>query len=65
MTEEWKLIDGFTGYYVSNLGRIKSYKRDKENGCIIQPRLSKKDTILYLFMMIITKENVCKYTELF
>lgn len=60
MTEEWKLIDGFTGYYVSNLGRIKSYKRDKENGCIIQPRLSKKG---YYFVFIYDDNNKRKCVQ--
>ena len=60
MTEEWKPIDGFTGYYVSNLGRIKSYKRDKENGRIIQPRLSKKG---YYFAFIYDDNNKRKCVQ--
>ncbi len=31
MKEQWKLIDGFEDYEVSNLGRIKSYKNNEEN----------------------------------
>lgn len=29
MEEIWKKVDGYTGYYVSNLGRIKSLKRSE------------------------------------
>lgn len=29
MNEVWKEIDGFNGYYVSNLGRVKSTKQNK------------------------------------
>lgn len=28
--EQWKQIKGFDGYYVSNLGNIKSFKRNKD-----------------------------------
>ena len=41
MIEEWKNIDGFRGYYVSNFGRIKSYRRSKD-GMILKQRLNKK-----------------------
>ena len=41
MTEEWKGIDGFGGYYVSNMGRVKSYRQSK-SGIILKQRLSKK-----------------------
>lgn len=37
MDEIWKPIDGYLGYEVSNLGRIKSYKVDKMNGKIMKP----------------------------
>ena len=37
MNEIWKPIDGFDGYEISNLGRVKSYKIDKENGIIMKP----------------------------
>ena len=30
VAEIWKLIDGFPDYYVSNTGKIKSYKQNKE-----------------------------------
>lgn len=29
MNEEWKIIDGFERYQVSNLGRVKSYAQNK------------------------------------
>lgn len=38
VTEIWKSIDGFPGYEVSNLGRIKSYKRKESK--IIKPHLN-------------------------
>lgn len=41
MTEEWKSIDGFRGYYVSNFGRIKSYRRSKD-GIILKQRINTK-----------------------
>lgn len=44
MKEIWKPI-GYEGYEVSNLGRIKSYKYDKENGKIMKPY---RDTKGYL-----------------
>lgn len=36
MEEIWKPI-GYEGYEVSNLGRVKSHKYDKENGRIMKP----------------------------
>ena len=36
MEEIWKPI-GYEGYEVSNLGRVKSYKYDKNNGKIMKP----------------------------
>lgn len=44
MEEIWRSI-GYDGYEVSNLGRVKSYKYDKENGRIMKPY---KDTKGYL-----------------
>ena len=35
--EEWRPLDEKCQYYVSNLGRVKSYKRDKVNGEILTP----------------------------
>jgi hypothetical protein len=34
--EIWKIIEGVPDYYVSNLGRIKSFKQDKINGKILK-----------------------------
>jgi len=44
MEEIWKPIQ-YEGYEVSNFGRIKSYKYDKENGKILKPS---RDTKGYL-----------------
>lgn len=38
--EEWKEIIGFHDYYVSNFGRIKSYRRSK-NGIILKQQVNK------------------------
>jgi hypothetical protein len=40
--EIWKPIDGYDGYEISNLGRVKSYKVDKINGRILKPTKSTK-----------------------
>lgn len=39
--ECWLEVNGFHGYWVSNFGRIKSYRRSKD-GIILKQRLSKK-----------------------
>ena len=41
MEEYWLEIDGFHNYWVSNLGRIKSYRQSKD-GIILKQKLSKK-----------------------
>lgn len=41
MEECWLEVSGFHGYWVSNLGRIKSYRRSKD-GIILKQRLNKK-----------------------
>lgn len=45
MEEIWKPIEECGDYYISNLGRVKSYKYDKENGKIMKPS---RDTKGYL-----------------
>lgn len=35
--EIWKPIDGFEGYWISNLGNVKSFKVDKINGKLMKP----------------------------
>ena len=45
MDEIWKPIEECEDYHVSNFGRIKSYKYDKENGKIMKPS---RDTKGYL-----------------
>jgi len=41
MVEIWKDIPGFLDYQVSNLGRVKSLKREKEK--ILKPQKRTKD----------------------
>ena len=36
MNEEWRIIDGYPDYYVSNHGRIKSFKKNKKDGYILK-----------------------------
>lgn len=55
MIEEWKKIEGYEDYEVSNFGRIKSYKQDK-NGKIT---LGNKDKKGYLTKMLYNKDG-CK-----
>ena len=45
MIEEWKKIEGYEDYEVSNFGRIKSYKQDK-NGKITEGLVYLKDYLL-------------------
>jgi len=45
LNEIWKKIKGFEDYSVSNLGRIKSFKLNK-NGTILKPRLNTKNGYL-------------------
>lgn len=41
--EEWAKIDGYgDGYEVSNLGRVRSFKKDKENGMILSQYRAKR-----------------------
>lgn len=42
MDEIWKTIEECADYQVSNLGRVKSFKYDKENGKIMKPYKSTK-----------------------
>ena len=37
MSEIWKTVNGYDDYQVSNMGRVKSFKKDKENGVILTP----------------------------
>ena len=36
MEEIWKDIEGYSGYKISNLGRVKSYRKDT-NGYLMSP----------------------------
>ena len=40
MEEEWKEIKGYPDYLISNHGRVKSFKYDKEDGRILKPHIS-------------------------
>lgn len=42
MEEIWKPIEECKDYHISNFGRIKSFKYDKENGKIIKPSRTTK-----------------------
>lgn len=41
-SEVWNRINGYGDYEVSNLGRVKSFKRDRINGKIMYPAPTKK-----------------------
>jgi len=47
--EVWKEIVGFADYEVSDLGRVRSYKRGK-NGAMLKPRRHKKGINIGLFI---------------
>lgn len=40
--EIWKDVEGFPGYQVSNLGRIKSFRRGRTDGYIMKPQVMHK-----------------------
>lgn len=42
INEIWKPINGYPGYWISNFGRVKSFKQDKINGRILTPTKSTK-----------------------
>jgi hypothetical protein len=44
--EIWKVIKDFPDYFVSNLGRIKSFKQNKINGKILHQQLNKNNGYL-------------------
>lgn len=46
MEEKWKNIKGYEDYMVSNMGRVKSFKRDKVNGLILKPYRSSSTQLL-------------------
>lgn len=55
MVEEWKSIDGFEGIYeISNLGRLKSFKKNKD-GLVLQNNNSKGD---YFSVVLRRKEKI-------
>lgn len=54
MEEEWRKVEGFEGYEISNQGRVKSLKREKER--ILR---STKDTTGYLIVGL-SNNNIAK-----
>ena len=61
MEEIWKNIEGYEDYMVSNMGRVKSFKEDKENGEIMELRRSSNTKLfredLYGFYLSVTLKN--------
>ncbi len=50
MDEEWKYIENYPDYQVSNLGRVKSFKKWRGvNERILKPRKNKQG---YLYILI-------------
>lgn len=45
MKEVWKKINGFEDYQVSNFGYVKSYRKDKKNGCLLKLHRSGVHTV--------------------
>ena len=59
MVEEWKSIEGFEGAYeISNLGRLKSFKKNKD-GLVLQNNNSKGG----YFSVVITYKGKTLYTR--
>ena len=56
MEEQWKPIEGYEGYQISNFGRVKSFKRH-QRGEILKPSLGK---IGYLYINL-RKNNETKH----
>jgi len=54
MIELWKTIDGYTDYQVSNLGKIKSLKHNKEK---ILKQIDNGFNYLYVYLC---KNNICQ-----
>jgi hypothetical protein len=57
-SEEWKDIEEFSGYQISNFGKIKSFKHDKING-----RLLKLNNDKYGYNHIILSKNNKTYIK--
>lgn len=62
MTEEWRDVIGYEGYYqVSNIGRIRRVKQYRNTffGRIIKPSLKKKGRAYYKYVTL-SKDNIVK-----
>ena len=59
MIEIWKTIIGFDGYFISNLGEVKSFKHDKINGKILRLRKGKEGGY---FSVALRKDNKTRST---
>lgn len=46
--EEWKEIDGYEGYFVSNKGRVKKYIKRYDAYCLLTPQPNKNNNRLYV-----------------
>lgn len=57
MEELWKEIKGYEGYWISSLGRIKSFRQDSTNGKIT---IGNKDKKGYLTKALYNKEGKSK-----
>ena len=70
--EVWATIDGFDGYYISNLGRVKSSKWDKEvlikqsvsEKGYMQVKINQKTFRVHRLVAKAFIENPCAYDEI-
>jgi len=62
--EEWKKINGYDGYFVSNEGRVKSYRQDKIDGVVLNPSLDSKGNYLQLSLRVNKRTKMCRVHRL-
>jgi hypothetical protein len=55
LTETWKPINGFSGYEISNLGRVKSYKHDRINGRLLSICVNRNG-----YAYVVLRDSECK-----
>jgi len=51
MNEIWKAIDECPGYFVSDMGNVKSYKLDKEVGRVLRPQINHNGYLRVILML--------------